>query len=109
MTKAIKIKFTYDKLDTLNEVWNLLDTITPISAKQKAMLSAIQDVALKLKRKQVGLEFKYEATSEYGINLKYHEAYFFEMYLRDICSQFPLGYTRTIVYKYADIINQKLA
>lgn len=73
------------------------------------MVSVIQDLASRFKRKQLTLEYTYNPTSIYKVSLKDHEAYFFEMFLRDIVSGLPLGYTRTIAFKYADHINQKLA
>ena len=106
---AIKLRFTFNNIETINELWYFLDGMCPNTPKQKAMLSAIQEVATRFKRKEIGLMYHYDATSEYSMKLKDHEAYFLEMFIRDYMVLLPKGYTRTIVNKYADIINQKLA
>lgn len=109
MSKPIKLRFTYTKLQAFNNVWSLLENFQETTAESKALLSVMQDVSVRFQRKEVNLQYKYDATSEYTIGLKDHEAYFLEKYLRTIVKLLPLGYTRTIVYKYADLLNQKLA
>ena len=105
----VAIEFRYQKLEALNQVWRFLDNLRPETPKEKAMLSAMQDLASRFKRKQLTLEFKYSPSATYKVSLKDHEAYFLEMYLCDILNRLPLDYTRTVVYQYIGFINQKLA
>lgn len=109
MKKGVKLKFSYKQLTALNETWERIQGLNATNAKQKAMLSVMQELAMKLQKKQVALQFKYDATSKYAITLKDHEAYFFEMYLRDIISTIAYGYTRNVVNQFADFIHQKIA
>ena len=106
---AIRIRYTYKQLTALNEAWECLDHLRANTAEQRALISVMQDMAVKLKRKAVSLEYSYIPTSEYTTTLKDHEAYFYERYLREVVKNMPLGYSRTVINSFADRINQKLA
>ncbi len=106
---SVKINFTFQKLEAINQIWHAIDTLIPQTPKEKAMLSAIQDLAVKFERKQVNLKYSYNPTSSYYMTLKSYEAYFLEMFIRDLLKGMLESYTRTVVYQLADYINQKLA
>ena len=106
---AIKIKYKYQELQALNEVWHYFDALYPTNAREKAMISVMQELAIKMQQKQVAFQYKYEHTKIYNTSLKAYEAYFLEMYLRDVIKLMEFGYSRTIVNKIADFLHQKLA
>lgn len=109
MSKNIKLRFSFKKLTAINEAWPYLEFIRPTTPEQRAIVSQMQSLAAKFKKKAINIEYNYDPTSEYSIGLKAHEAYFLEKYLRGIVKDMGMDYSRTVVYQTADLLNQKLA
>lgn len=104
----INLQYSFKQLQALNLGWEMLDQLIAKTPQEKAMVSCVRGIKIKLENKQNNLQYKYFPSSTYRMALKYHEAFFLELYWRETYRRLPLGYERIIMNTFADTLHRKL-
>lgn len=105
----IKLSVNYHHLVALNQVWAAIEFISTDSPKNRAVISMANRLANRLLKKEMDLLYGTKKEKQHSINLKYYEAYFLEILMHKALQIIHLEYTRSVLQKIADELNQQLA